>query len=332
MNTLSEFKKNFDRELLAYLDIKSRQLTKINSKTAILIKEIRKMVLAGGKRLRPAFCYFGYLAAGGKNKKAILRASLALELGHIFALVHDDIIDNSLVRRGKPTVFKKLGVSGAILAGDLACILADEIFTNLPFPSQATQKAKQYFDLLKEEVVAGEYLDVLGGKTEKEVLKILEYKTARYSIVRPLQIGATLATAKDEVFKIFEDYGVPLGIAFQIKDDILGMFGKEEVIGKPVDSDLKEGKKTLLVIKTMEQAEKREKRKFAYLLANKRVTRKDLEWVRKLMVKTGSLDYSQNLAQKLVNQAKSTIADYPFEKEGKEFLLEIADFVLKRNY
>lgn len=332
MEALIQFKEVFDRKFLAYLEEKTYQFAKIDFQIEVLVKEIKALILAGGKRLRPAFCYFGYLACGGKDEKAILQPCLALELSHIFVLVHDDIIDNSETRRGKPTVFKKFGLAGAILAGDLALTLADEIFTNLSFSLDLTQKAKAYFDLLKEEVIAGEYLDVLGGETEEEVLKVLEYKTARYSVVRPLQIGAALAEAPEKVFQVFENYGLPLGIAFQIKDDILGMFGEEKTIGKPVDLDLKEGKRTLLVIKALEKAGREEERKFASFVGNKNITRKDLEWARKMIRETGALAYCQGLAAGLVDQAKAAIEDYPFVKEGKEFLVEAADFVLKRKF
>ncbi len=328
MKDLSRFKKTFDQELLSYLDDQSGKLSKIDPKGEILLKEIRKMILSGGKRLRPSFSYFGYLACGGKERKKARFASFALELGHTFALIHDDIIDNSGLRHGQPTVFKSLGTAGAILAGDLALILADEIFTGLNFSS----KAKGYFDLLKKEVIIGEYLDVLGGETEKEVLKIIEYKTARYSVVRPLQIGASLAKAEDKVFKVFEVYGLSLGIALQLADDILGMFGKEEIIGKPVGQDLEEGKVTLLLIKTKERAKKEDREKLDSLLGKKSPSKKDLDWVRNLMVETGSLSYCQNLAKEYVLKAKSALGTYPFVKEGKGFLFEVADFITERTY
>jgi geranylgeranyl diphosphate synthase type I len=332
MKALDDFKEEFDRRFLSFLEEKEEELSQIDLRTKVLVEEIRQLVLAGGKRLRPAFCYFGYLACGGKEKKAILKASFALELGQAFAIIHDDIMDNSRLRRGKQTVFKKLGLSRAILVGDFAYVLADEIFTSLPFSNLATQRAKRYFDLLKEEVIAGQYLDVLGARTEAEALKVLEYKTARYSISRPLQIGAALAEADNKFFSMFEKYGIPLGTAFQITDDILGMFGSEEIMGKPVDSDLKEGKRTLLVVKVFQEAGKEEVRKFAQLWGNPKADRADLEWVRKMMIETGALSYCQNLAQKLVSQAKLAIIDQSLGASSKSFLLEVADFVLKRKF
>jgi len=335
MNTLtqlSQFKKEFDQELIRFLNRKINQAKKIDPRLAFLIKQIKDMASAGGKRLRPAFCYFGYRACGGKDKKRILKPALALELDHMALLIHDDIIDNSDLRRGKPTIYKASGLPVAILVGDLTLSLADEILTALSFPANLLKQAKKYFDLLKFEVVGGEYLDVLGGKTEKEIFKILEYKTARYSIVRPLQIGAALAGAPTKVFVIFEKYGIPAGIAFQIKDDLLGMFGKEEVIGKPADSDLKEGKKTLLVIKAIEALKGEEKRKFLELLGNPNCTSEDLEWVRGIIKKTGSLEYSEKLAKELIEKARAAVKEAPLQAEGKDFLIGITDYIIEREH
>lgn len=338
MNTLtqlSQFKKEFDRELTKFLTRKINQAKKIDPKVASLVEQIKNMVSAGGKRLRPAFCYFSYKACGGKNEEAILYTSQAIELGHTFALIHDDIIDKAQIRRKKPTIFKVAGLPTAILVGDLAFCLAEEVFTTAPFKDDLIREAKKYFDLSKFEVLGGEYLDVLATKEEtvdeEKIMKILEYKSGKYTIERPLHLGAALTEAPEEVFKVFSRYGIPLGIAFQIKDDILGMFGKEEVIGKPVDSDLREGKRTLLIIQAVKRIKnKQQKEKLLSLLGNKKATRKDLEWVRNLIKETGSLEYSQNLAKELIREAKMAIRGYPFKKEGKDFLIGIADYIIER--
>lgn len=332
LTLLSKFKKKFDRELTRFLTRKINQAKKIDPKVAFLVKQIKDMASAGGKRLRPAFCYFGYRACGGEDKKEILKLSLAIELTHAALLIHDDIIDDSDLRRGKPTIYKASGLPVALLVGDIASSLADEIFNAASFPSDRLKEARKYFDLLAFEVVGGEYLDVLGGKTEEEILKILEYKTARYSVVRPLQIGAALAGAPAEVFTVFEKYGIPAGIAFQIKDDILGMFDKEEVIGKPADSDLKEGKKTLLVVKALEASKGKEKKKFLELLGNPNCTLKDLEWVRGIIKKTGSLEYAEKLAKGVIEKAKAVVKDGPLQAEEKDFLIGMADYIIEREY
>lgn len=336
--TLLAFKKNFDPKLASFFNAKLSQIKKIDPKLAPLVEQIKDLILRGGKRLRPAFLYYGFKACGGKDERKTTPFCLAVELGHSMALIHDDIMDTADLRRGGPAVNKILGVNGAILAGDLCFSWAEELFRGGP---------GRYWDLLKEEVILGQYLDTtLSSKElikedlkepEQKVLKVLEYKTARYSVVRPLQIGALLAGAKEKELKIFANYGVPLGIAFQIVDDILGVFGDEKTVGKPVSSDLREGKITLLTVKTLKEIEKLgnkeiKKKKLLGLLGNQKATRDDLEWVRGLIRETGALGYCQDKARKLARKAKRAIKDHPFEKEAKKFLLEIADFVIEREF
>lgn len=361
MKKLFSFKQKFDPKLAAFLDLKISQTRKIDPKILPITQKIKDFVLRGGKRFRPAFLFYGFKACGGENEEKVFPSCLAVELFHAFALIHDDIIDNSNLRRGGPALHKVLGVSGAILAGDLLFSWAEEVFG---------EKARKYWDFLKEEVILGQYLEIklfslensqnlkrsreILRDLEQDLLKILEYKTARYSVVRPLQIGASLAGAKEKELKVLENYGLPLGIAFQITDDILGMFGEEETIGKPVDSDLREGKATLLIVKTISKLKaqsakcktkktprewpsahsrgERTLKKFLNLLGNRGATKKDLEWVRNLIRKTGALADCQNKAKALAEEAKRAIKDYSFEGKAKEFLLETADFIIKRKY
>ena len=157
-------------------------------------------------------------------------------------------------------------------------------------------------------------------------------KTAIYTIEGPLHMGAIAAGASDDQLKILSEYAIPLGMAFQLKDDLLGLFGLEEKLGKPVDSDIKEGKKTILILKAMENAGKQQKEFIVNALGNKNITEKELIKLREIIKKTGSLSYSENLAEKLVKKAKDTIKNSDFEKQGKEFFLEIADYIIKRDY
>ena len=336
INQLENFKTKIDKELGKFLNKKLKESEKISPETKKLVEVIKDIVLRGGKRLRPAFVYFAYKACGGKKEKAIIYTSQAIEFLHTFALIHDDIIDKSEKRRGKPAVHQILGEPGTILAGDLCFVFADEIFTNSAFKDKIIREVQKIYDLLREEVVFGQYLDVLVAKektvAEEKIMKILEYKSGKYTIERPLHLGAALAEAPLKTFKVFSQYGIPLGIAFQIQDDILGMFGRSEESGKPVDSDLKEGKKTLLVVKALEALKGKERKKFLGLLGNQSSTLEDLAWVREIIKKTDSLDYSRNLAKKLIQKAKEAIKEYPLHAEGKEYLLGIADYMLERRY
>lgn len=370
------FKKKIDKELASFFNFKISQVEEIDPKATFLVKQIKDLTMRGGKRLRPAFLYYGFRACGGEDERAVFPYCLAIELFHTMALIHDDIIDNSDLRRGGPAIHKVLGPSAAILAGDLCFSWAEEVFESKArgyseFPIRVTRAARNW-NLLKQEVILGQYLEAIltrgfsrtdrwlsnnFAKSEKEILKVMEYKTARYSVVRPLQIGARLAGAKKEELRVLENYGLPLGTAFQIIDDILGMFGKEETIGKPADSDLKEGKVTLLIVKTISNLKTRfpsEARKvamsvasmsnvksktqilklkrFLSLLGNKKGSKKDLEWVRGIIKETGALNHCQKKAKRLAEKAKRAIKDYPLEKEAKEFLLEIPNFIIKRKY
>jgi geranylgeranyl diphosphate synthase type I len=275
---------------------------------------------------------------------------MAVELLHVFALIHDDIIDNSSLRRGEPTTHKQFeifhrqrellgrkkdyGFSTAILAGDLAYSFAEEILTTAPFPQERMRRARYYFDQMKTQVIYGQYLDVLGGYkkslTEDEVLQILEYKTAKYTVERPLQIGAMLAGADYKLIQTFSKYGIPFGQAFQLQDDIIGTFGSEKEIGKPNDSDIKEGKKTILVAKAFERASKKQRKILESVIGNKRSKEDEIKLVRKIIKETGSYDYCIKLAKELLNQATQAIKDVKLTEEGKEYLLAAVEYLENR--
>jgi geranylgeranyl diphosphate synthase type I len=328
------FKKKLDNELKRFLDQKLQESEQIDSSLKKLVEVVKDIVLRGGKRLRPAFVYYAYQACGGKEEKAILYTAQAVEFLHTMALIHDDIIDQASLRRGQPTAHQLLGEPGAILAGDLSFVFADEVFTHSPFEDGVVRKARAVYDLLREEVIDGQYLDVFapekGKMSEKEIIKILKYKSGKYTVERPLHLGAALAGAPLKTFQVFSDYGLPLGIAFQIQDDILGLFGKEKETGKPIDSDLKEGKRTLLVAKTLEKLKRREKIRFLNILGNKKITRKEVIWAQKLIKETGALVSCQNLAKTLSQKAKAAIKESPFQADGKDFLLGMADYLIER--
>ncbi len=225
------------------------------------LEALRALVLAGGKRLRPAFCHWGFVGAGGQaDDPAIVDAGAAFELLQGFALVHDDVMDGSAVRRGAPSVHRRFldrheaagwtgesrrfGEGAAILIGDLALVYADRLLPSGP-PELA-----HLWDELRVEVNIGQYLDLVGtvtGRTDRaNAHRIARYKSGKYTIERPLQLGATLARRPDLVEPLSR-YGDPLGEAFQLRDDVLGVFGDTLQTGKPVGDDLREGKPTLLI-------------------------------------------------------------------------------------
>ena len=235
-----------------------------------LLEHARTSV-SGGKRLRAAFCWWGHEAVepvgDGPDRDALLRACASLELLHGSALVHDDLMDASDTRRGRPAThraFEQLhreqgwsagseqyGAAAAILLGDLLLSWSDEMLRTCGLPAERVLASLRFFDLTRTEVVAGQFLDVSvqarGRADVDSAMTVLRYKSAKYSIERPLHVGAALGGATPEVVEQLSRVGLPLGEAFQLRDDLLGVFGDPEVTGKPAGDDLVEGKRTVLV-------------------------------------------------------------------------------------
>jgi len=233
-------------------------------------------LMAGGKRLRPAFCYWGWRGAGGDpaHDAAAMRASAALEFLQACALIHDDVMDGSDTRRGLPAVHRRFaglhrtsewlgspegfGVGAAILLGDLCLSWADQVLLTAGFPDHLVARGKAVYDVMRTELMAGQYLDLLeqarGGGSVERALTVVRYKSAKYTIERPLHLGAALAGADASVVSAFSGYGLPLGEAFQLRDDILGVFGDPQETGKPAGDDLREGKRTVLIAVAVERS------------------------------------------------------------------------------
>jgi geranylgeranyl diphosphate synthase type I len=230
---------------------------------------LRDCLRAGGKRIRPVLCVLGWQAAGGGGEAGLVfRWAASLELFHLFALIHDDVMDDSATRRGQPTVHRAMaarhpgGVRGpaadqfgrnsAILIGDLALVWAEEMLhAGHQTAGPRTAVARRLVDVMRAEVMAGQYLDLAGtgrvGCGIGEVLRIARLKTAKYTVERPLQIGAALGGAGDGLLRHCSAFAMPLGEAFQLRDDLLGVFGDPRRSGKPVLDDLREGKSTIVL-------------------------------------------------------------------------------------
>lgn len=248
---IDELRSQIDAQLQGFLSARRRELEEAGD----LIDEISRVIESGGKRLRPAFCYWGYRGAGGEHSDDIVRAASSLELLHTFAIVHDDIMDTSRERRGAPTSYAVHGVNVALLVGDLALVLADEAIMGSGFDRITLAGAFEAYSRMRQEVIAGQYLDlVAAGKpdiTEAEARRVALLKSGRYSIQEPLTIGAALAGASSDFKRGLSDFGEPLGEAFQQRDDLLGTFGDPVSVGKPIDSDIREGKRHVLYAKAL---------------------------------------------------------------------------------
>ncbi len=353
----TELLKNYKKRLDAFLKEYFRKKIKEAGASGPLAKEAVKMIAdfttASGKRIRPAFIYYGYLAMGGKDSDEIVRASASMELTHSFLLIHDDIIDKDEKRHGIATIhekYKKIGKklakgkeadhfgnSMAMLSGDMAAAMANQLIFTSDFPPEIIIQALVKLQEIVYTIVPGEMLDVVlefrGHATEKEILKMHEGKTSSYSFEGPLHLGAVLAGVCDEnIFRNFSRYAMPLGKAFQIRDDILGVFGDEKKLGKPVGSDVIEGKQTLLAIKALERGSREQKNAVKKYLGKRDLKKSELWEFRKIVEETGSLEYSQKLAEKFVSQSLEALSKINLKnEEAKTFFEGIARYMAERN-
>ncbi|WP_370513879.1 polyprenyl synthetase family protein [Corynebacterium sp. zg331] len=268
--------------LTGYLDSRLTEVKAIGAPVAEAAASLRDFVLGGGKRIRPLYGWAGFLGAhgldSGEDPSAVLRAVSSLELIQACALIHDDIIDASDTRRGAPTVHRHIehrhresrwqglsahfGRSAAILIGDLALTWADDMLHDSGLSDAALRRVREPWRAMRTEVIGGQLLDITLEATASEDIALAEsvnrFKTAAYTIERPLHLGAAIGGASPELIEAFRCYGRDVGIAFQLRDDVLGVFGDPAVTGKPAGDDLREGKRTVLLglaLRTMDKSD-----------------------------------------------------------------------------
>ncbi|MDO8529416.1 MAG: polyprenyl synthetase family protein [bacterium] len=348
--TLDDFKRKVNIELEAFFNKTIKDTTQKDEFIADSLRYVKKLTLSGGKRLRAALMYYGYLACGGKEEKEMIKTSVSIELIHIFLLIHDDIIDRDLKRHGVDTIhhtYEKIGKkifsqsdnehfgkSMAIIIGDMIGALGNQIIFNSSFNPELVVKALSKLQSIVSLTVIGQsqdlYIEYKRKATEKEILKMYENKTAKYTIEGPLQLGAILGRASDETLKKIGNYAIPIGIAFQIQDDILGIFGSEEKMGKSVGADIKEGKQTILLSKAGEKANKEQKKNLERIFGNQSITKKEVGEFRKIIIETGSLEYAKNLSTELISGGKRELEKLEIKGEAKNFLLGMADYMMSR--
>ncbi len=301
-------------------------------------------LLAGGKRLRPAFCMWGYLGAGGTDVPTALRAAAALEMLQACALVHDDVMDDSDTRRGQPAAHRRfatmhrgegwLGDAGrfgdgaAILLGDLCLSWSDELLYRSGFDAEALARAKVVYDRTRTELMAGQYLDLLEqsrseGSADRALL-VVRYKSAKYTIERPLHLGAALAGGDEHLLAALSAYGLPLGEAFQLRDDVLGVFGDPAETGKPAGDDLREGKRTLLVATAMQRAGAAQAAQLRAGLGDPHLGAAAIESLRQVIVATGALDEVESVITRRTTEAIAALDAAGLADDVRTALAELA--------
>lgn len=335
-----------ERRLTEVLDAETARWANLTPDLTWPLDALRRLVLAGGKRLRPAFCYWAFVGAGGDpDDPRVIDAGAAFELLHAFALMHDDVMDDSDTRRGLETIHaefsarhglegwggesRRFGEGVAILVGDLAHVFADRVLPEGP-PELAA-----VWDELRIELNVGQYLDVLGtaraDRDEAGARRIARYKSGKYTIERPLHVGAALAGRFADLVEPLSGYGDPLGEAFQLRDDILGVFGDSALTGKPVGADLLEGKPTPLLAVAVARCGGPQ-RALLDRIGAATLSSADVADLQAVLVDTGARASIEDSIIRLTNLAVSAIETAPITAPAREALTTLARYVAEREH
>ncbi|WP_199424231.1 polyprenyl synthetase family protein [Actinotalea solisilvae] len=349
-----------DAALARHLEVLGAELSALGD-AAPLVEQVAA-ILTGGKRLRAALCYWSWRAHGGDpadaaGRTAAVRTGAALELFQSAALFHDDVMDGSDTRRGRPAAHRtfealhrssawsgpaeRFGESAAILLGDLALIACDRELTaavaDLPVPRGGAVRA--VFDAMRTEVTVGQYLDVLAqalpwgedpADDERRAREVIRAKSARYSVEHPLVLGAALADADAEHVDRCRQVGLPLGEAFQLRDDLLGVFGEPAATGKPAGDDLREGKRTVLVARAMGAASPADRALVREHLGRRDLTSDDVAALRDVLHRSGAVEAVEGLIAELSEPALSALAAAPLAEPGRGMLVELGRAAVHR--
>ncbi|MEW1953303.1 polyprenyl synthetase family protein [Terrabacter sp. NPDC080008] len=314
------------------IDGATQSLAEIGEEIAPLVSAVSGL-LTGGKGLRAGFLYWGYRAAGGPDSDALVRLAASMEFFQGAALLHDDVMDRSDTRRGMPSAHRavaslhsqrgwagdadRFGEGTAILAGDLCLTWCDELYATCGLPDEQLARGRRLFDAMRTQLMGGQFLDLLESARGWDGLdldariasarKVIRFKSAKYTIEHPLLIGALVGGAPHESLAPLSDYGLALGEAFQLRDDLLGVFGDPEATGKPAGDDLREGKRTVLVAHALDAASDGDRKSVESLLGRDDLDLLGIESIRRVLVDTGAVDRVESLIGELARDARAAL-------------------------
>lgn len=337
-------------ELQSFISNNSHELHTVSADFDLVEAELQAF-LAGGKRLRPLFAMAGYLSTGSEPTSELVKTIAGLELIQASALIHDDLMDASATRRGRETIHRRFerlhkesnwqgdsvafGSAAAILIGNLCLVWADKMFFESGIDSAKVLAAKPYFDSMRVEVMAGQYLDVIEQNRRTAdltaIANIVNFKTSKYTVERPLHIGAMLSGADPVVLEILGRYAKPIGAAFQYRDDLLGAFGESSVTGKPVGDDFREGKRTLLIALFHESASAPDWEWFESVLGQPTLTDEEVFRAQKMLKNAGVVEKLEHEISKLHAQALAELNNPMLSTQSREWLIELSHAALYRS-
>ncbi|TDB86746.1 polyprenyl synthetase family protein [Micromonospora fluostatini] len=347
----ADLRHRIDKALTEFLTDQRAWMAGVDAALAPVAEAIESFVLGGGKRLRPAFAYWGYRGAGGTDSDQLVTALAALEFVQASALIHDDLIDRSDTRRGEPSVHRRFaarhrssgwggdpdgfGDAAAVLLGDLCLVWSDEVLHSAGLPPQTVARARPVFDEMRTEVTVGQYLDVLtqatGDTSLERAGKVARYKSAKYTVERPLLLGAALADAPPDVRTAYSAYGLPLGEAFQLRDDVLGVFGDPAQTGKPAGDDLREGKRTYLVAAAVETLDDPGREVLLGALGDPELDEAGVIRLRELIVASGALTRTEQRIVTLTDAALAALTAVDLGTEARQALVDLAIAATRRS-
>ncbi|NCU42082.1 MAG: polyprenyl synthetase family protein [Candidatus Moranbacteria bacterium] len=348
---LSLFKKKIDKEITRFLD---KEIYSIQKKDTLVVEALRhtkNIILSGGKRIRSAMMYHGHLLSGGEDNEEILRACVSMELIHAFLLIHDDVMDRDNFRHGKKTLHTfyseyaqkffshkdcaHFGNTIAISLGDMFAALGQQCLYESNFSPERIVFGLRFLQSVVSSTIIGQVKDIRMGFSshvteEAEVLVMYENKTARYTFEGPLCLGSILAGKKEDFLGYISSYAIPTGIAYQIQDDILGIYGNPTTIGKPIGSDLEEGKMTILISKAYELGNKTQKKNLMDILGAP-LNKKNLSLAKEIIEETGSLAYARSLNSRLLQEGEEAIKKISLKNNNSmDFLIAVSSFLSQR--
>jgi geranylgeranyl diphosphate synthase type I len=336
-----------------FFDTQRDLLALIGNRLDVVWREAAHFAV-GGKRMRPAFCYWGYVAAaGGEAPPAVVDVAASMDLLHLSALIHDDLIDGSDTRRGGPAAHRffedhhrrqhwlgdsaRWGASAAILLGDLLFAWSTTMVEQAAMPGERGRRARPYLDAMRSEVLAGQFLELINqtkpAKREdylREARLVMDYKSAKYTVARPVQIGAALGGAGDDVQHGLGRFGDHVGRAFQMRDDLLGVFGDPVITGKPTGDDLREGKKTVLIGYALRLASVPAAEQLTALLGNPDLTQAEVDTARQILTECGAVGATERAIETEAASGMKHLHRLHLSAEGTYALMNLVHSAVER--